>query len=381
MYSNMTIKIPNTHDDFDELAKLIGVNKVAIDAGHYSPQLKRFRRKSDLNPNYPVIVNVKASFKLSKCKFRRIPAGKKPNGVLPKGKPIDESRDWIIFESYEELLAAKSTHHFYFQFSLPSETERNTLRIATRYSQALIERHIPSTLFVLLGDVWTHPELRPFCEEFAHDHYLRPYVEMDGVSKIEIIKESKCKNKGDQIILKKWGKVPKNLKKRNKLYDAIGGTIIHHSKKAPLFFTSHALLSDRLDDHHAIALTKSERPSCAVTLAGKFMVLENLGYSFSLSVHDYFDDVQINQKVIEGALLAVHFGNQVLTKFRIDVYDGAEFAESSVIEAADYQLMANEKGVDELIAMALLSDAHIRSEFDGERVNGACCPVNGRRSK
>lgn len=377
----MTIKFSNSHNDFDELARLIDASKVAIDAGHYSPRLKRIRQKSDLNQDYPIIVNVEKSFELLGCEFDRVPVSTMSNVVPHNAGSVDESRNWIIFDSYQDFLNAKLSDCFYFQFTRPTITERNTFEIAVQHSLSLADRQISSTLFVLLGDVWVCPELRPYCEKFAYKHYLRVCREIGGVTKIEIIKESKCKNKGDQRILKKWGKIPSNIVKREKLYESIGGTVVQTSKDAPLFFTSHALLRDSLNDYQSIALTKSKRPSCAVTLAGKFMVLEQLGYNFSLSVHDYSDDPQINQKVIEGALLAVHFGRQTLTKFLIDVYDGTEFAESTVIDAKDYQLMKHKNGIDELIATAFLGDVRIKSKFNDERVIDTYCALTGKRSR
>ena len=373
----MTYPPPNLLEDIEKLTTVVGNRKVAIDAGHYSPRLNRVKRKSDLNKELPIIINVKSSTDVSGGEFSRVAMS---NFDDINHKLSNDDRDWIIFNTHDDFLLAKITQPFYWQFSLPTDTEKHTLKIAIEYYKGLRNNNIETTLFVLLGDVWTRSELRIFCREFANKHYIQPVIEKEEIAEIIMINETTCKNKGDQIITKKWSDTPTNLDKRQKLYDSIGGTIAYASKTSPLFFTSHALLNDKLEDHHAIALTKSNRPSCAVTLAGKFMILETQGYSYSISVHDFMDDPLINQKVIDGALLAVHFGVRTIMEFKVCVFDRAEFAESTIINSRDYDLTSSNSDIDNLISFAKLSGSHLTSGFMQDTFTESCCPVIKKKS-
>jgi len=347
--------------------------KVAIDAGHYSPRLSRSSIKKNLKLNLPVLVL--SSQIIQRDSEEKIDHSDKTFLITNNKEKTDT---WIYYKNCDDLVESSLEYKNYWQFTLPSKTEKQTILNAMECYHALIERGVSTEIFMLLGDVWVKPELRNLCQKFVQTYFLS---NLDDGHHIKIIRETTCKNKGDERITDKWGKVETQSERQLKLFKLTGGTISKdpNLNSSTLFFTSESLLNDNFLDHHAIALTKQNKPSCAVTLAGKFIIFERAGFTQSISFHDLSDDPLIEQKVIDGALLAIHFGAQKMRDYQVQIYDRNFFTNENLIQGKNYDLEPHDMSLEGLLDKAFLRSAGFTEEYIDDALSLSCCPLIKRK--
>ena len=193
-----------------------------------------------------------------------------------------------------------------------------------------------ATFCLLIGDLQLPAELRrPF--SWALSAAFRLALSRIDRSSVVLLAESTCQNKGKQVVLKSAARSCDSAAYSEYLYEKFGYAILESAVSdngGGYWLCADALLEPDAIGHPVIALTKyrKSKPSCAVTLAGKMILLAATGATHHVAVYDGDDDVLIRQKSVEGSKVVSFFApespifsvtavHQGCDRFSIDIVD------------------------------------------------------------
>lgn len=179
---------------------------------------------------------------------------------------------------------------------------------------ALFEALKPSatkTLFCLLiGDLRLPEELRR-PSIWALSEVCRQALDPIESASIVLVAETSCQNKGKRVVLESAKQSCDDPAYADFLYEKLGYAVLQSElgNSGGYWLCADALLERGVVGHPVIALTKYSRtrPSCAVTLAGKMVLLAEIGATHHVALYDADDDALIRQKSVEGLAVASFF--------------------------------------------------------------------------
>lgn len=163
---------------------------------------------------------------------------------------------------------------------------------------------------LLIGDLRLPEELRR-PSMWALPESCRQVLRRIESERIVLVAETSCQNKGKRVVLESAKQSCNNLAYADFLYKTHGYAVLQSEldNNSGYWLCADALLEPDAASHPVIALTKYSptRPSCAVTLAGKMVLLAEIGATHHVALYDADEDALIRQKSVEGLAVAAFF--------------------------------------------------------------------------
>lgn len=163
---------------------------------------------------------------------------------------------------------------------------------------------------LLIGDLRLPEELRR-PTMWALTQSCRQALGRIESASIVLLAETSCQNKGKRVVLESARQSRGDPAYADFLYEKLGYAVLQSEldNNSGYWLCADALLEPDAAGHPVIALTKYSRtrPSCAVTLAGKMVLLAEIGATHHVALYDADDDALIRQKSVEGLAVAAFF--------------------------------------------------------------------------
>lgn len=212
---------------------------------------------------------------------------------LPPGETLDT-------REHPEILQA-----FRLDFS-PRPTELRSLTCALEAGARVEGRAGQVTAALFLGDLRLPTFVRKqlAVEELLPASYLEELRRFHFAERMQVFWETACRNRGKEKLLDSRSSDIVDSERREKAYRAYGCGVFEEPPGDGIYYLAADSLLQRTR-FPLIALTKQKKkPTCGLIMAGKLAVIALQGYSHLLSVYDRADDAQIEEKNVEGMIIA-----------------------------------------------------------------------------
>lgn len=189
---------------------------------------------------------------------------------------------------------------------------------AIKLFQSLKDNASRAMFCMLIGDLRLPKELRQPSMWALSESCLQALGRIE-ISSIILLAETSCQNKGKKVVLDSAKQSCGDPTYADFLYKTRGYAVLQSelgNSSSCYWLSADALLEPEVIGHPVIALTKysQTKPSCAVTLAGKMVLLAGIDATHHIALYDADEDPLIRQKCLEGLAVTSFFA----PKSRID---------------------------------------------------------------